>query len=262
MPTPHSYRSAWISDIHLGTRSCKADALLHFLDHSRVSTLYLVGDIIDGWSLRHSSYWPADHSNVVRKICTLAAEGTRVVYVPGNHDEFLRCFVPARIAGVELQHEAVHDTADGRRFLIVHGDDFDVVCTRARWLALTGHHAYRFLVGANHVFNLVRRRLGYPYWSLSGFLKQGVKSAVSIICDFEEAVAAAARERGLDGVICGHIHCPAHRMIGEIEYCNDGDWVESCTALVEHPDGRLEILDWAREMRDADRFTQAAGEHA
>ncbi|HYW03669.1 MAG TPA: UDP-2,3-diacylglucosamine diphosphatase [Gammaproteobacteria bacterium] len=258
----YNYRAAWISDTHLGTRSCRAEALMHFLQHTRMETLYLVGDIIDGWSLKRFSYWPQLHGEILRKISEIAAGGTRVVYIPGNHDDFLRHFVPALVAGVELERETVHLTADGRRFLVLHGDAFDVVCTRARWLALTGSYAYRGLVGVNYVFNMLRRWLGYPYWSLSGFLKQGTKNMVNIISDFEEAVAAAARTRDADGVICGHIHCPEHRMIGDVEYCNDGDWVESCTALVEHAGGRLEILDWSRELDQVGTAARAAGDHA
>jgi len=245
----HRYRSAWISDTHLGTRGCQADQLLHFLRHTQLDTLYLVGDIIDGWSLKRSWYWPPSHGAVVRAVCELARAGTRVIYVPGNHDEMLRDFDATRIAGVRVQREAVHETADGRRLLVIHGDDFDAVCTQARWLAVAGDYAYRAAVLCNHWFNRLRRRLGYPYWSLANFLKHQVKNAVSFISDFEHALAREARRRGLDGVICGHIHCARHRWIEGVEYCNDGDWVESCTALVEHACGRLEILHWGSEAR-------------
>lgn len=262
MQNNHEYRTVWISDTHLGTRSCQADLLLHFLQHARTKTLYLVGDIIDGWSLKRAPYWPPRHGEVLRKIRELAASETRVVYIPGNHDDFLRHLVPAVIAGMELEREIVHHTADGRRFLVLHGDAFDVVCTRARWLAVTGNQAYRGLVGVNYAFNLARRWLGYPYWPLSSFLKQRAKSIVNIISDFEEAVAVAARAWDVDGVICGHIHCAEHRMIGDVEYCNDGDWVESCTALVEHANGRLEILDWSQEMVVVETHARPVEGHA
>lgn len=254
---PHSYRSAWISDVHLGTRGCQADYLLHFLHTTELDTLYLVGDIIDAWSLKRSWYWHPNHSAVIRKICELAAGDTRVVYIPGNHDELLRDYVSTDIAGVELHRESVHQTADGRRFLVLHGDDFDAVCTQAKWLAIAGDYAYRAAIAGNHAFNAVRRRLGYPYWSLANFLKHQVKNAVSFISDFENALAREAQRRDLDGVICGHIHCPQHRIVNGIEYCNDGDWVESCTALVEHHSGRLEILHWPQVMNRIHAVTGA-----
>lgn len=244
----HSYRTAWVSDVHLGTRGCQAGYLLHFLHTVELDTLYLVGDIVDGWSLKRSWYWHPDHSAVIRRLCELAGMGMRVIYIPGNHDELLRDYDSVDIAGVEVHREAIHQTADGRRFLVIHGDDFDAVCTQARWLAIAGDYAYRAAVAGNIAFNAVRRHLGYPYWSLAGYLKHQVKNAVNFISDFENALAREARRRSLDGVICGHIHCPQQRMIGDIEYCNDGDWVESCTALVEHSDGRLEILHWPDEI--------------
>lgn len=247
----HRYRAAWISDTHLGTRGCQADYLLHFLRTAELDTLYLVGDIIDGWALKRSWYWHPTHTAVIRRICELASARTRVVYIPGNHDELLRDYVTLDIAGVTVHREAVHETADGRRFLVIHGDDFDAVCTQARWLAIAGDYAYRAVIRGNHLFNAVRRRLGYPYWSLANYLKHQVKNAVSFISDFENALAREARRRGLDGIICGHIHCAQQRSIDGIEYCNDGDWVESCTALVEHASGRLEILHWPREMERA-----------
>lgn len=246
--SPHCYRTVWISDIHLGTRGCKAEYLRHFLCHVRADTLYLVGDIIDGWSLRRAWYWNDSHSAVIRAVLNLARTGTRVIYVPGNHDEMLRDYTGTTLAGISVVPEAIHRTVDGRRLLVIHGDEFDGVVTCARWLALLGDYAYQVALAVNHWFNRVRRRLGYPYWSLSAYLKGQVKNAVEFICQFEQAVAREARRRGVDGVVCGHIHCAEPRHIGGIEYCNDGDWVESCTALVEHADGRLEILVWPQQV--------------
>jgi UDP-2,3-diacylglucosamine pyrophosphatase LpxH len=252
------YRSIWISDIHLGTRGCKADFLLDFLKHTESDYLYLVGDIIDCWRLRRSWYWQQSHNDVVQKLLRKARKGTKVIYVPGNHDEPLRDYADMQFGGVTLAEEAIHVTADGRRFLVMHGDSFDGIVKYARWLAVLGDHAYTALLVLNHWYNLWRRRFGYPYWSLSAYLKARVKDAVSYIDDFEIALAEEARRRGVDGVICGHIHKAEIRRIGPVLYCNDGDWVESCTALVEHGDGRLEILDWAA-LRSFSMLSLAAG---
>jgi UDP-2,3-diacylglucosamine pyrophosphatase LpxH len=241
---PLQYRAIWISDIHLGTRGCKADYLLDFLRHTDALTIYLVGDIVDGWRLRKSWYWPQSHNDVVQKLLRKVRHGTRVVYVPGNHDEWLRDYATLRFGGVEVLKEAVHVTADGRRLLVIHGDWFDLVVTHARWLALLGDGAYTLSLWVNHHFNKVRHAFGYEYWSLSAFLKARVKNAVQYIGSFADALTNEARNRQLDGVICGHIHHAEIRELGGILYCNDGDWVESCTALVEHFDGRLEIVKW------------------
>jgi UDP-2,3-diacylglucosamine pyrophosphatase LpxH len=238
------YRSIWISDIHLGTRGCKAEFLLDFLRHSESDHLYLVGDIIDCWRLRRTWYWAQSHNDVVQKLLRKARKGTRVIYVPGNHDEPLRDYTEMQFGGVTILAEAIHEMADGRRFLILHGDRFDGVVRYAKWLAFLGDRAYNVLLVVNHWYNLVRRRLGYPYWSLSAYLKQKVKNAVEYIGNYEQAIAEEARRRGVDGVICGHIHKAEMREIGPVLYCNTGDWVESCTALVEHRNGQLEIIDW------------------
>ncbi len=240
-----SYRAIFLSDVHLGTRGCKAEFLLDFLRFNEAETIYLVGDIFDGWRLKKSWYWPQAHNDVVQKLLRKARKGTRVVYVPGNHDEVLRSYTGHHFGGVEVAGEAIHETADGRRMLVVHGDAFDGVVTYAKWLALLGDWSYNLAIDANHWFNLLRRRLGFGYWSMSAWLKLKVKNAVQFIDQYEQAVAEEARRRGVDGVICGHIHQAEQRMIGEILYINDGDWVESCTALVEHFDGRFEILHWA-----------------
>ena len=236
-------RTVWISDIHLGTPGCQANALLEFLRTTECDTLYLVGDIIDGWQLRRSWYWPQAHNDVVQKILRKARKGTRVVFVPGNHDEFARRYVEHNFGGVDVVYEAVHETVDGRRLLVIHGDHFDGVIQCAKWLAYVGDIAYEFTLKANSKLNAFRARLGLPYWSLSRYLKLKVKRAVSYVSDFESAVAREARKRQLDGVVCGHIHHAEMREIDGVLYCNDGDWVESLTALVEHHDGRLEIID-------------------
>jgi UDP-2,3-diacylglucosamine pyrophosphatase LpxH len=239
-------RSAWISDVHLGTPGCRADALLDFLKHVDCDVLFLVGDIVDGWQLRRSWYWPQAHNDVVQKLLRKVRKGTRVIFVPGNHDEFARRYVGHEFGGIEVVEEWTHATADGRRLWITHGDLFDGVIQCAKWLAYVGDSLYEFTLKLNRHFNSLRARLGLPYWSLSKYLKLKVKRAVSFISDFEMAVAREARRRGVDGVVCGHIHHAEMRMIDGVLYCNDGDWVESLTALVEHADGRLEILDWSR----------------
>ena len=239
-----AYRTIWISDLHLGTRGCKAEFLLDFLRYTEAETIYLVGDIIDCWRLKKSWYWPQAHNDVIQKVLRKVRKGTRVVYVPGNHDEALRGFTQLQFGGVEVVKDAIHVTADGRRLLVLHGDMFDAVVMHARWLALLGDGAYTTALWVNRHFNTARRRLGYPYWSLSAYLKRRVKNAMQYIASFADAVANEARRRGVEGIVCGHIHHAEIRPIGDILYCNSGDWVESCTALVEHFDGRLELVDW------------------
>ena len=236
-------RTVWISDLHLGTPGCQAVALLAFLRDVECETLYLVGDIIDGWQLRRSWYWPQAHNDVVQKILRKARKGTRVVFVPGNHDEFARRYLALNFGGVDVVEDCMHLTADGRRLWVTHGDLFDGVIQCAKWLAYAGDIAYEFTLKVNRWFNRARARLGLPYWSLSRYLKLKVKRAVNYVGDFEAAVAREARRLGADGVVCGHIHHAEMRMVDGILYCNDGDWVESLTALVEHADGRLEIID-------------------
>ncbi|MBV8088244.1 MAG: UDP-2,3-diacylglucosamine diphosphatase [Alphaproteobacteria bacterium] len=238
------YRTIWISDVHLGTRGCKVEFLLDFLRFTEAETVYLVGDIIDCWRLKKSWYWPQTHNDVIQKLLRKVRKGTRVVYVPGNHDEWLRDFTQLQFGGVEVLDHAIHITADGRRLLVMHGDAFDAVVMHARWLALLGDGAYTVALWLNRHFNTARRRLGYPYWSLSAYLKRRVKNAMQYIASFADAVANEARRHGVEGVVCGHIHHAEMRQIGDILYCNSGDWVESCTALVEHFDGRLEVIDW------------------
>jgi UDP-2,3-diacylglucosamine pyrophosphatase LpxH len=256
---PRRYRTIWISDVHLGTRDCKADLLLSFLRWNESDFLYLVGDIIDGWRLRRNWYWEQPHNDVIQKILRKARKGTRVVYVPGNHDEAARDYTGLHFGGVAVEREVIHETADGRRLLILHGDEFDCIVRYARWLAFLGDMGYQAALAANNWFNGVRHALGYPYWSLSAFLKYKVKNAVEYISNFEVAIAEEARRRHVTGVVCGHIHHAEIRDIDGVLYCNDGDWVESCTALVEHFDGNLEIVRWAEiEARAAFTLLPAA----
>jgi len=241
---PWRFRTIFISDTHLGTPGCQAGALLEFLRATESDRLYLVGDIIDGWQLKRRWYWNQTHNDVVQKLLRKARKGTEVVYIPGNHDEAARHYLDVDFGGIAIRQEAIHVTATGRRLLVTHGDFFDAVVQCARWLALLGDVLYTFILKLNQHFNAVRARLGLPYWSLSRFLKHKVKNAVSYIGAFEEALAREARARGLDGVVCGHIHQAEIRDIDGILYCNDGDWVESLTALVETHDGVLSIVHW------------------
>jgi UDP-2,3-diacylglucosamine pyrophosphatase LpxH len=243
-PDPLRFRAIFISDTHLGTPGCQAASLLEFLRTTESDFLYLVGDIVDGWQLKRRWYWHQLHNDVVQKVLRKVRKGTTVVYVPGNHDEAARHYVGVDFGGIAIRDEAVHTTADGRRLLVTHGDRFDGVITCAKWLALLGDQLYTLILTLNQHYNALRARLGLPYWSLSQFLKLRVKNAVSYITAFEDALAREARTRGFDGVVCGHIHHAEVRAIGDILYCNSGDWVESLTALVEAHDGTLSILRW------------------
>jgi len=222
--------------------------LIDFLDSTDSETLYLVGDIIDGWRLRKRFYWPAAHNDIVWRILKRAKRGTRIVYIPGNHDEMLRPYAGLHFGGVEIRRNAIHETADGRRLLVLHGDEFDTIMLAHRWLAYLGDAAYGALMRLNYAVNKVRTWFGKPYWSLSKHAKHKVKNAIEFISRFEEIVAHEAGQRGVDGVVCGHIHNAEIRDIEGVEYYNDGDWVEGCTALVEHFDGRMEVLHWADEI--------------
>ena len=254
------YRTVWISDVHLGTKGCNAELLIDFLDTVDCETMYLVGDIIDGWRLKKKFYWPAAHNDIVWRIMKRAKRGTRVVYIPGNHDEMFRQFTGMHFGGIEIRRAAFHDTADGRRLMVLHGDEFDAVMLSHRWLAFVGDALYHFMMGLNRWVNAARRALGLPYWSLSKVAKHKVKNAVEFIGKYEEVVARAAGERGVDGVVCGHIHTAEHRLFTQngktIEYWNDGDWVEGCNALVEHADGRMEILHWPEEIAKREQAAQ------
>ena len=257
------YRSVWISDLHLGTPGCQAHALLDFLRHVESEHLFLVGDIIDGWQLRRSWYWPQAHNDVIQKLLRKARKGTRVIFIPGNHDEFARRYVEHNFGGVDVADEWIHETADGRKLWVTHGDLFDGVIQCAKWLAHVGDSLYEFTLRLNRHLNSMRARLGLPYWSLSKYLKLKVKRAVSYVGDFEAAVAREARKRGVQGVVCGHIHHAELRDIDGILYANDGDWVESLTALVENERGELSILHWKDiAERAAAALTTAAGKEA
>ncbi|MEZ5934487.1 MAG: UDP-2,3-diacylglucosamine diphosphatase [Alphaproteobacteria bacterium] len=241
---PTRYRAIWISDFHIGTRRAQTEMLLDFLKYTESDMLYLVGDIIDNWSLKKTWYWDQSHNDIIQKLLRKARKGTRVIYIPGNHDERFRDFIGARFGRIAVMQNAIHVTVDRKRYLVLHGDEFDGVVKYAKWLAVLGDKAYEAALALNHQLNRMRRRLGLPYWSLSAYLKRRVKKAVQFVSDFERAVVREAKKRDADGVICGHIHTPEISTIDGIHYCNDGDWVESCSALVEHHDGRLELIHW------------------
>ena len=246
-PTPRTMlrlRSVFISDVHLGFKGCQADYLLDFLRRVECDQIYLVGDIVDLWAMTKSFYWPQPHNDVIRTLLGKAKHGTRVVYIPGNHDRVFRDHHGLVLGNIEILREAIHQTADGRRFLVLHGDEFDGIVRASPLLESIGSHAYVAALTLNRYFNVIRLRLGYPYWSLAAFLKHKVKNAVKYIANFERALAVEARRRGVQGVICGHIHRAEITTIDGVTYCNDGDWVESCTALTEDFSGNLRLLRW------------------
>ena len=247
-PKPLHFRTIWISDVHLGTSGCQAKRLLEFLKVTESDKLYLVGDIVDGWQLKRRWYWHQTHNDVVQLVMKKAKKGTKVIFVPGNHDEVVRQFIGLNFGGIKIRDEHVHVTANGKRMLVLHGDRFDGVIACAKWLAYVGDSLYTMILKFNQIFNAWRARVGLPYWSLSQYLKLKVKNAVSYITSFEDALAAEARKQNLDGVICGHIHKAEIRDIDGILYCNDGDWVESLTALVEDEVGELSLVDWHEIM--------------
>jgi UDP-2,3-diacylglucosamine pyrophosphatase LpxH len=243
------FRTIWISDTHLGTTGCQAERLLEFLRATESEMLYLVGDIVDGWQLKRRWYWDQSHNDIVQTVLKRAKKGTDVYFIPGNHDEAIRQFIDLDLGGIRIRDEMVHVTANGKRMLVLHGDRFDGVIACAKWLAYIGDNLYTLILKLNHTFNSWRARMGLPYWSLSQYLKLKMKNAVSYISSFEEALAAEARKKKLDGVICGHIHKPEIRDIDGILYCNDGDWVESLSALVEDFNGQLRLVSWHEIVR-------------
>jgi UDP-2,3-diacylglucosamine pyrophosphatase LpxH len=251
------FRAVFLSDVHLGTRTSQAGLLLEFLKAVEADTIYLVGDIVDFWKVRRGPHWPQSHNDVVQKLLRKARKGCRVVLVPGNHDEALRDYVGWSFGGVSIAQSAVHVTATGKRYLVMHGDEFDVVVRNARWLALLGDIGYETALWLNTPLNWLRRTLGLGYWSLSAFLKYQVKKAVAFIGAYEEAVATEGQRQGMDGIITGHIHHAADRQIEGIHYLNCGDWVESCTAIIETWSGELRLVRWFDVMREAAR-TDAA----
>lgn len=249
---PQRVRTLFLSDIHLGTRACQAEQLLAFLKLYECEHLFLVGDIIDFWAMNRSVHWPATHNTVVQKILKMARHHTKVCLIPGNHDELLREHTGSNFGDVHLLREHVHVAADGRKYLVLHGDEYDQVTRLHRWVSLLGDLSYTVLIHVNRLLSWLRRKLGVSgHWSLADYAKRNVLRAVSFISDFESAVAHTAAQRGLDGVICGHIHTPVLRKIGDITYINCGDWVDSCTAVVEHLDGRMELVRWEPEVRAA-----------
>ena len=263
-----TYRSIFVSDVHLGTKDCKAGQLNNFLKHNSCDTLYLVGDIIDAWKIQQNKWrWKQSHTNVVRRVLGHAKRGTRVVFIAGNHDEFLRPMIPYGFSFglVEIHNQIEHIGADGKHYLVTHGDLFDGITRLAPWIAFLGDKAYDFILSLNNKFNWIRRRMGFGYFSLSKFLKHKVKKAVDFIFKFEENLANYCKKRGFDGVICGHIHHAEIKEINGVTYMNDGDWVESCTALVEHHNGRWEIITWTKETdnvaidTDSDTYKRSPG---
>lgn len=254
-----NYRTIFISDFHLGTRTSQADLLLDFLKSTEAETIYLVGDIVDFWRVQRGAVWPQSHNDVLQKLLRKVRKGTRIVLIPGNHDECLRDYAGSRFGGIEILRQTTHTRADGRRYLVMHGDELDVVVRYAKWLAFLGDRGYETALWMNTPLNFVRRRLGLGYWSLSAYLKNRVKTAVSFIGDFEKNLAEHARRENVDGVICGHIHHAADRMIDGIHYVNTGDWVESCTAIVESHDGRFELVRWLDAVKARERMPDAVG---
>ncbi len=241
------FRTLFVSDIHLGTRACQAEAFLEFLKIHEADTIYLVGDIVDLWRVKRGPIWLQSHNDVLQKLLRRVRKGSRLIFIPGNHDEGLRDFCGMHFGGIEIERQAIHETADGRRLLVMHGDEFDVVFRYAKWLAFVGDRSYELALWTNQPLNWLRRHLGFGYWSLSAYLKYRVKSAVNFIGEFERALAAEAKRRDVDGIVCGHIHHAADRMLDGVRYMNCGDWVESCTAIAEDHNGVLRVIRW-RDM--------------
>jgi len=238
------YRTLFISDVHLGTRGCQAEMLLDFLKEHDADTIYLVGDIVDFWRIKRGAIWPQSHNDVLQKLLRKVRKGARVIFIPGNHDEGLREYCGQRFGGIEIELQAIHETANGKRYLIMHGDEFDLVVRYAKWLAFLGDRGYQLALWTNWPINFVRRKLGLGYWSLSSYLKLRVKSAVNFIGEFEEKLSNEAARRDVDGIVCGHIHHAASRELEDIHYLNCGDWVESCTAIVETEKGEFQLIRW------------------
>ena len=248
---PLEYRAVWISDVHLGFKGCKANLLLDFLKSVNSEYLYLVGDIIDVWSMKKSVHWPQEHNNVIRTILSKSKKGTNVVYIPGNHDEFLRDYDGMQFGSVVIRTFDIHTTANGKQYLVMHGDEFDSAVKWNKLLSFIGSRSYEAILEINRTYNYFRRKLGLPYWSLSNYLKHRVNNAVKYIHRFEDAVSFEAKRHQVDGLICGHIHRANLREVNGIHYCNTGDWVESCTALAERYDGELELINWAEYIRQS-----------
>jgi UDP-2,3-diacylglucosamine pyrophosphatase LpxH len=256
---PARLRTLFISDVHLGTRASQAEALLDFLKRHDAETIYLVGDIVDFWRIKRGAVWPQSHNDVMQKILRKVRKGTRVVFIPGNHDEALRDYCGMHFGGIEIERQTIHTTATGQRYIVMHGDEYDVIVRYARWLAFLGDRGYELALWSNAPLNFIRRRLGYGYWSLSAYLKLRVKSAVNFIGDFEKNLADEARRQGVDGIICGHIHHAASRDIDGVHYVNTGDWVESCTAIAETMSGELQLIRWRDAVKEYEAERQTGG---
>ena len=255
---PHRYRTIWISDTHLGSKECRGEYLLNFINSIECEHLYLLGDIIDIWSYKKNKYWPQIHTDIIRSILDKARNGTRVSYIPGNHDELIKDYTGSMFGDVEILDRHIHETADGKKLLLLHGDEFDHLIQYSKLLCKLGDWSYSGLLKINQIVNFARRRMGIPYWSFSSYLKKRVKSAREHIERFECIVTAEAKHHMVDGVVCGHIHHAELRMRDDILYCNDGDWVESCTAMVEHHDGKLEIIHWTEQKQALKYFHNEA----
>lgn len=254
------YRTLFISDVHLGTRQSQAEMLIDFLREHEAETIYLVGDIVDFWRIRRGAVWPQAQNDVLQKILRKVRKGTKVIFIPGNHDDGLRQYVGQKFGGIEIKMNDIFEGAGGRKYLVMHGDEFDVVVRYAKWLAFLGDRGYEMAMWANWPLNFVRRRMGLGYWSISSYLKQRVKSAVNFIGEFEDKLAGAADRKGVDGIICGHIHHAASRQINDVHYLNCGDWVESCTAIGETYEGEFKLIRWLdviAERKEADKARKA-----
>lgn len=249
MAKKFQYRALFISDIHLGTSGCQADMLLSFLHEVDADYIYLVGDIFDGWRLKKGWYWPQTHNNVVQRLLKMAKNGSNVIYIPGNHDEVMRSYLGTHFGGIEVRDRDIYTSVDGRKFLVIHGDQFDMVVMNAKWLAHLGDWAYATILRLNTYVNYLRRLWGGQYWSLSRWAKNQVKSAVNFIGEYEKVLCSEAKKADVQGIICGHIHHPALEQIDDITYINTGDWVESCTAVIESHDGAIELVEWAKITR-------------
>jgi len=249
-------KTMFLSDFHLGTRGAQADYLIDFLRYHEAEIIYLVGDVFDGWRLKNGWYWPQSHNDVVQKLLRQARKGAKIIYIPGNHDEVMRNYLGTHFGGIEIMRDDVHQMVDGRKMLVLHGDEFDTVIKNAKWLAFLGDHAYVFALTLNTYFNKIRRWLNMPYWSLSAYLKAQVKNAVSAIGKFEDAVAKEAERRGVQAVLCGHIHTAANKQFDDIEYYNSGDWVESCTAILEHYSGEMELVTWQHILHEDEAISE------
>lgn len=243
------YPAVWISDVHLGYKDCQAQYLLDFLNAIECDVLYLVGDIVDLWSMKRQFFWHPSHYDVLALIQQKAKEGTRVIYIPGNHDETFRHYANESLFGIEVHKQYIHTTKANKRFLLLHGDDLDSATRYNKLISIAGDAGYDLLLFLNRWTNRIRRLFGGNYWSLASWIKARVNKAREAIDAFEKAAIHEAKKQAVDGIICGHIHHPAVKVVDGILYCNDGDWIESCTALVENSSGRIELLHWSETQK-------------